>query len=402
MKQTKNQTNTRNQILAVTAAFLLALTGCGANSSSSETTSKDSDSNANSTAEVSDSTAEASGNIEQESIMPEQASFQLTPYAMKDLGCAVEIPDTFTEDSSSSAVSGRLSFDGTESDDMIMVTAEDESEFSNFDENDLFEIINFSTTLPQLQYFREAEIKNMEGVSCKAYVGETLGTINGEDTYVTILAANCPSQDKMFVFAMRDKTGEYQTYRNKMEDYIYLNETGYVVENDKLVDAPEPEPLSYANDTLGYQIDLPKEWELVTDTSGFYGLESMTPQYDGYDLFMNRNRDYAIVAAKSMDVADAVFYSSVDQYKSSWTGAGGNELVSSKECTVYGYAAYQLVINHTAGADPTTSVTWLINKTGNDSKLFLVRYYYRDDSAAEFADTFINSIHLNGESVETG
>ena len=45
-----------------------------------------------------------------------------------------------------------------------------------------------------------------------------------------------------------------------------------------------------------------------------------------------------------------------------WTGAGGNELVTFKECTVWGYAGYQLVINHTAGADPTTSVTWLINK----------------------------------------
>ena len=82
------------------------------------------------------------------------------------------------------------------------------------------------------------------------------------------------------------------------------------------------------------------------------------------------------------------------KYKSMWTGAGGNELVTSKECTVWGYAAYQLVINHTAGADPTTSVTWLINKTGDQSKWLLVRYCYREDSAAEFADTLINSITL--------
>lgn len=225
-------------------------------------------------------------------------------------------------------------------------------------------------------------------------MGETLGTIAGEDTYVTILAVNCPAQDKMYVFSMRDKTGEFQNYRDQLADHIYLNETGYVVENDQLADAPEPEPLSYSNDTIGYQIDLPEKWERVTDTSHFYGLESLASQYDGYDLFMNRDRDYAIVAAKSMTVSDTEFYAAMEQYKSMWTDAGGNELVTSKECTVWGYAAYQLVINHTAGADPTTSVTWLINKTGDQSKWLLVRYCYREDSAAEFADTLINSIHL--------
>ena len=53
--------------------------------------------------------------------------------------------------------SGRLSFDGTESDDAIVVAAYDaqpEEEFNQFQEDDLFELINFSTTLPQLQYFR--------------------------------------------------------------------------------------------------------------------------------------------------------------------------------------------------------------------------------------------------------
>ena len=39
-------------------------------------------------------------------------------------------------------------------------------------------------------------------------------------------------------------------------------------------------------------------------------------------------------------------------------------------------------------------MTWLINKTGDQSKWLLVRYCYREDSAAEFADTLINSIHL--------
>ena len=374
--------------IAAAAALLLAVTGCGKSYPAKNAAQKAETSAASESTEAAD--AESRPTVE-------QADFQLKPYAMDGIGCAVEVPDTFTTGSGNSAVSGRLSFDGTESDDAIVVAAYDaqpEEEFNQFQEDDLFELINFSTTLPQLQYFRETEIAHAENMPCKAFVGETLGTIAGEDTYVTILAVNCPAQDKMYVFSMRDKTGEFQNYRDQLADHIYLNETGYVVENDQLADAPEPEPLSYSNDTIGYQIDLPEKWERVTDTSHFYGLESLASQYDGYDLFMNRDRDYAIVAAKSMTVSNTEFYAAMEQYKSMWTGAGGNELVTSKECTVWGYAAYQLVINHTAGADPTTSVTWLINKTGDQSKWLLVRYCYREASAAEFADTLINSIHL--------
>lgn len=92
-------------------------------------------------------------------------------------------------------------------------------------------------------------------------MGETLGTIAGKDAYVTILAANCPKENKLFVFSMRDMTGEFQNYRDKLADHIYLNQNGYVVENDQLTDAPEPEPLSYSNDAIGYQISLPEGWE---------------------------------------------------------------------------------------------------------------------------------------------
>ena len=113
----------------------------------------------------------------------EQADFQLKPYAMDGVGCAVEVPDSFTADSSRAAISGHLSFNGTETDDCIVAAVYDakpEETFDAFQENDLFELLTFSTTLPQVQYFRETEIPNADGVSCKAYVGETLGQLPGK------------------------------------------------------------------------------------------------------------------------------------------------------------------------------------------------------------------------------
>ena len=375
-------------VLAVASAFALLLTGCG----KSQTAARDTSAKQN----ESSSAAETSA-AEETSPAVEQADFQLKPYAMDGVGCAVEVPDSFTADSSRAAISGHLSFNGTETDDCIVAAVYDakpEETFDAFQENDLFELLTFSTTLPQVQYFRETEIPNADGVSCKAYVGETLGTIAGKDAYVTILAANCPEENKLFVFSMRDMTGEFQNYRDKLADHIYLNQNGYVVENDQLTDAPEPEPLSYSNDAIGYQISLPEGWERLTDTSSSYGLETITSSFDNYDLFLNRDMDYALIAAKSMSVSDTEFYAAIKQNQSAWVGAGGHELVTSNECTVLGYAAYQRVINHNAGADKTSSVAWFINKTGDNPEMLAIRYCYQEDSAAEFADTLINSITL--------
>lgn len=180
--------------IAAAAALLLAVTGCGKSYPAKNAAQKAETSAASESTEAAD--AESRPAVE-------QADFQLKPYAMDGIGCAVEVPDTFTTGSGNSAVSGRLSFDGTESDDAIVVAAYDaqpEEEFNQFQEDDLFELINFSTTLPQLQYFRETEIAHAENMPCKAFVGETLGTIAGEDTYVTILAVNCPAQDKCTSF----------------------------------------------------------------------------------------------------------------------------------------------------------------------------------------------------------
>ena len=52
------------------------------------------------------------------------------------------------------------------------------------------------------------------------------------------------------------------------------------------------------------------------------------------------------------------------------------------------------IINHNAGADKTSSVAWFINKTGDNPEMLAIRYCYQEDSAAEFADTLINSITL--------
>lgn len=138
--------------IAAAAALLLAVTGCGKSYPAKNAAQKAETSAASESTEAAD--AENRPTVE-------QADFQLKPYAMDGIGCAVEVPDTFTTGSGNSAVSGRLSFDGTESDDAIVVAAYDaqpEEEFNQFQEDDLFELINFSTTLPQLQYFGKRKL----------------------------------------------------------------------------------------------------------------------------------------------------------------------------------------------------------------------------------------------------
>lgn len=129
-------------VLAVASAFALLLTGCG----KSQTAARDTSAKQN----ESSSAAETSA-AEETSPAVEQADFQLKPYAMDGVGCAVEVPDSFTADSSRAAISGHLSFNGTETDDCIVAAVYDakpEETFDAFQENDLFELLTFSTTLP--------------------------------------------------------------------------------------------------------------------------------------------------------------------------------------------------------------------------------------------------------------
>ena len=78
-------------VLAVASAFALLLTGCG----KSQTAARDTSAKQN----ESSSAAETSA-AEETSPAVEQADFQLKPYAMDGVGCAVEVPDSFTADSS--------------------------------------------------------------------------------------------------------------------------------------------------------------------------------------------------------------------------------------------------------------------------------------------------------------
>ncbi|MCM1227051.1 MAG: hypothetical protein NC320_06440 [Clostridium sp.] len=385
------------KIFCIAAALLTILTGCSDLKSRSEEQDSSLSSAENS---VSESDADNSDESKSEAENDGKSLFNIkkfstVPYAMDKDKCAVEVPSEFNADSEISAVSGRLHLNGEEPDDMIALdvfNGMSAEEFGSFDENDLFELINYSTTLPQLQYFKEVEIKNADGVENKAYMGETLGTIDGVDTYVTMLAVNCPEYEKMYVFSMRDKNGEFQDYRDNMNEYLYITDNGYAVENGKLVSAPEPEPITHTNSEIGYTINLPEGWGLITDTTGLYGLESYTYHYDKYDIFMSNDNELAVIASKSMDVSDQMFYSSFKEQFERIDGVGGDNIVSTSECEIGGYAAYQVVVNHTAGAYKTTSTSWLINVTGNDPHILAIQYQY--DDSGEFADKLINSITL--------
>lgn len=392
----------KTKIICLTLSLGLLLTGCSLGGKSSEGSGSgsavgSSQNSSESSADESESSQAAIAedtSAETESLA-EPLVFGLKPYAMDNEKCAVEVPEGFELDKDIIAVSSTLHFNGSEPDDMIALDVfkgSTSEEFDKFDENKMFDLINYTTSEPQVQYFKETTVKNANGINNKAYIGETLGTIGGADTYVTMLAVNCPDDEKMYVLSMRDKTGEYKNYRDNLGDYIYITENGYKVENDKLAQAPEPEPFSHTNESVGYSIELPAGWELVTDTSMFYGLESLSSSFDDYDMFIDSNQNYAYIGSKTMssNVSEQEFYASMDKYEEIFSGAGGNKHISSKECRIGDNAAYQIVIKH-SGPDETTNTSWFINQP-KSGKVILASYYYRDEKGAEFADKFINGI----------
>ena len=362
-------------VFAVSAAFALVLSGCGGKS--------------NKTAEK-DTTENTKKAVEEIKTEKAAKDFEVVPYAMESYGFAVDVPSDFSQ--SSSAVSGTLFFDGTESDDQIVVSAFDSQtadDFSDFTQEELFDKINLTTTLPQVEYFKETSIKNKNNIDCKAFVGETLGTIDGEDTYVTALAVNCAEQGKMYVVAMRDKTGEFEKYRENISDYIYLNERGYVVENNKLEEAPEPQDMSYSSSDYHYSINLPTGWKFYDDASstGYLVMGGI------YDFFMNDDRECIMISRSGGSYTDEVFYASIEQSKDRIVNSSSYNITASKECRVYDYAAYQIISKCIAGSmEGMNRVTWVVNYTGESGGLYSINYYYNDDTKENLSDNLMDCI----------
>lgn len=363
-------------IFAVSAAIALILSGCGGKKGN--------------TSKVDETDSNVKSAEEQTKAENTAVDFELVPYAMGDYGFAVDVPSEFSQ--SSSAVSGTLSFDGKESDDNIFISAFDSQtteDFSDFTQEELFDKVNLVTASPKVEYFKEADIKNKSNIDCKAYVGETLGTIDGEDAYVTVLAVNCVEQGKMYVVAMRDKTGEFEKYRNNITDYIHLNERGFVVENNKLEDAPEPEKLSYSSSDYNYSIFLPSGWKFYDDASS----TGYLVMGGNYDFFMNDDRECIMVNRSGGTYTDEVFYASIEQSKDRIVSSTSYSISASKECRVYDYAAYQIISKCISGSmEGMNRVTWVINYTGESSGLYSINYYYNDDTKENLTDTLMNLI----------
>lgn len=332
---------------------------------------------------------------------PAPVDFTLAPYPLERSTCAMMIPSTFQVDSPS-ILSESVSLSGESPNDAInlmVYDAWDETEFASFTEDDLFSMIYYSVTLPELQYFEEAQLSHANGLSYKAYIGEAVGTIDGEPTYINILSVNCPDTGKMYVLSMRDQDGEYQAYREHLADYLYLGKNGFVAENDTLIEAPTPEPIVYTNDELGYTIHLPETWQQADEEMKEYLRTNVTYDYDSLDIFIDRSLNSLTIAAKSLDefsgssaLNSQTFYAAMDQAKEWMTGAGGNELVASKSCEIGTYPAYQLMIDHTAGATPSTSVSWFILQDDDHQQMMCISYRYYEDTDAAFAEEVLNCI----------
>ncbi len=367
------------------------LSGCGAGSINSELPDKTT---------VPDSSASA---VEKESSDESDVTpidYDLVPYSIDHSTCAFMAPSTFQE-TSSSVLTESVCLNGESPNDsinLVVYDAWEEAEFETFTEDDLFSLIHYGVTLTEIQYFEEAKLINHSGLNYQAYVGEALSTIRGVTTYIDLLAANCPDTGKMYVFAMRDQEGEYQAYREHLADFLYISENGFVVENGTLSKAPEPELISYTNPVIGYTIHLPETWEKAGKEIESY-MQSDLADYSSYDVFVDRSLNTISIAARPLDemagsamLNEQTFYAAMDSAKEIVTGAGGNELVASKSCEINGYAAYQMIIRHTAGATPTTSVSWFILQDDDFQQLMCIAYRYQQEEDAEFAGEILESI----------
>lgn len=259
---------------------------------------------------------------------------------------AVEIPSNFKLESESD-VSGIMKFKSSDNEnDMItlnMLDAMDEENFGKFDEYRMSLFAENTLKKYETVSFKEIEIFNIaDDIESESYIGVYTGEYEGKEATLSMLAVICPEKEQMAMLSVLDSTGNLSEYTDSLEKYLHICNTGFIVENNKLKEAPEPEGINFKNEEADYSIELSSEWVQVTDEEEKKELSNSISSYNTCDIFKSNERDVLLIGTTD-GTSDDIFYASIDQQKK-WFEVGGNKLISSKKCTVEDYAAYQIVL----------------------------------------------------------
>lgn len=317
-------------------------------------------------------------------------------YEVDGYNSALEVPSNY-EMSGGNSVSGNLDFKAPDdSGNRITINvldAMDEETFGKFDESQMAHFAESSLSECEQVSFEETKLANVyDDVETESYFGAYTGKYEGEDVSVYILAAICQDKEQMTMVSVLDQDGSLEDYSKSLENYLYINENGFVVENHKLEAAPEPEDIHFENDEAGYTIELPAEWTQITDEAEKNELSNTIASFDTADVFESKDGDVLLVGT-SQGTTDDAFYASIDQQKK-WFEAGGNKVVSSKECTVGDHAAYQVVLTRSIGSAKLRTTVWLINRSGENPVLFSYALYDISGKKADFSSSMIENITI--------
>lgn len=317
-------------------------------------------------------------------------------YEVDGYNSALEVPSNY-EMSGDNSVSGNLDFKAPDdSGNRITINvldAMDEETFEKFDESQMAHFAESSLSECEQFSFEEATLTNVyDDVEIESYFGAYTGKYEGEDVSVYILAAICQDKEQMTMVSVLDQDGSLENYSKSLENYLYINENGFVVENNKLEAAPEPEDIHFENDEAGYTIELPAEWTQITDEAEKNELSNTIASFDTADVFESKDGDVLLVGT-SQGTTDDAFYASIDQQKK-WFEAGGNEVVSSKKCNVGDHAAYQVVLTRSIGPAKLRTTVWLINRSGEEPVLFSYALYDLSGKKSDFSSSMIDNITI--------
>lgn len=317
-------------------------------------------------------------------------------YEVDGYNSALEVPSNY-EMSGGNSVSGNLDFKAPDdSGNRITINvldAMDEDTFGKFDESQMALFAESSLSECEQVSFEETKLANVyDDVETESYFGAYTGKYEGEDVSVYILAAICQDKEQMTMVSVLDQDGSLEDYSKSLENYLYINENGFVVENHKLEAAPEPEDIHFENDEAGYTIELPAEWTQITDEAEKNELSNTIASFDTADVFESKDGDVLLVGT-SQGTTDDAFYASIDQQKK-WFEAGGNEVVSSKKCNVGDHAAYQVVLTRSIGPATLKTTVWLINLSGEEPVLFSYALYDLSGKKSDFSSSMIDNITI--------
>lgn len=396
----------KKRMLAFCAAVCCLLAGCGAEPSHKSSDTAVSEQTKFTTEAVQETSVETKAETEK---MTETS--ELTGYLWEKYDCALEYPAQYVlepekqdtkaigdigieDDVATASYSFAPRQDNGSS--VILLVAEDSMRNAAFDAVQPRELsMHMGIDDPLLltgKTLDEVTLPHCSGMQVRARKLTTECAVGDVPGQLSILLVNNFTADQFYMLVMVNTEDAYREYCALPEEHFYLGNCS--LEQDKVQQtmlpvSSEPQTLEMAE--LGTTLTLPAEWRQIEDAEKEYEIQS--GEYEGFYAFETADGD-SLMLSFSEGTTDEIFTASFEQQKGSLYGSGAVP-GSEKKCTVDGYTAYYMQVQHimeysmtdsgVSGGGAYTSDVWLINRTGAHPNIVTVSMSHFGDEQSDFA-----------------